>query len=127
MAKDFHSSGRVHYHTPNTGEGEANFSPELLQSMLPPKFRQNPQAASKSNEAQEGPPDMPLLHMGTRDRIHDAQMMPFHTINDERAGYLPEWEISGSLPHSEYHTYPGLIQIGSEDDEVGHLGHPLAC
>lgn len=86
--------------------------------MLPPQFRQNFQATPQSNTTQ-GPSDTPLLPMNTSNGVQDAQMMPFHTISNERTD-LPEWEISGNLPHSEYHTYPGLIQIGSEDDEVGH-------
>ncbi|RPB23177.1 hypothetical protein L211DRAFT_850180 [Terfezia boudieri ATCC MYA-4762] len=100
-----------------TREGEVNFSPDLLQSMLPPQFRQDSQAPPQSNTIQ-GLPDMPLLPMGTSNGIQEGQMMPFHTISDESAGYLPRWEISGNLPHSEYPTYPGLIQIGSEDDEA---------
>jgi len=111
MAKDFHSSGIIPSQTPYTGDGEANFSPELLQSM---QFRQ------ETNGVQQGLPDRPPLPMGTRDGIKN-RMMSFHTTNDERTGYLPEWEISGNLPPA----YPGLIQIDSEDDEVSHLSYPL--
>lgn len=75
VAKNLHSSGIIHSQTQYTREGEVNFSPDLLQSMLPPQFRQDSQAPPQSNTIQ-GLPDMPLLPMGTSNGIQEGQMMP---------------------------------------------------